>query len=315
MVWIRRYPPRLRALTCAFGVFALASFRALPARADSAEGFQWLPGDAREVSRASSASRDTAALEAILAPRFAVTLGTELGLLAWHSSGVTLRAGALALFGLESQTPSRRLFPAPGGDSNLWRGILSYELALSFDRAARQALGEHGALELTLGYYHESDHHTASNQVAVPGSLPDGPDLRGRPQIGNYLAADFAARLPFELVEVVLRHQSKLFENGTASANTPFLAGTGEECVVQVHGLSSGLTPFSATSTAVLIAKARSPVRYFRSLLGVSLPGVSGELRVYASYDDGAGQGLLITEHEQAFGAGLRYTPFRSRWP
>jgi hypothetical protein len=294
---------------------AFSWFGASAARAAPVDALQWLPGDARQVSRSSSASRYTAALEAILAPRFSVTLGSEFGLFAWRPGAFTLRAGALALFGLESRTPSQRLLPAPGGDSDLWRGVLGYELAVSLDRLAAAALGQHGALEVALGYYHESEHHTASNDPVVPGAAPDHPELRGRPQIGNFVAFDFAARLPFEPLEVVIRHQSKLFTNGGATQQTPFRAGTGEELVLQLHRVLPGVTPFWSTSAEVLIARDRPPARYFRSLLGVALPGMRGEVRLYASYDVGAGKGLLIPERQNALGAGLRYTPFDSGWP
>jgi len=302
--------------------FAVALLIAAPhllvpsrARALPNDGLRWLPGDAREVSHSSSASRDTAAVEAIVAPRFSVTLGSELGLVAWRESGLTLRVGALALFGLESRTRSKRLLPAPGGDSDLWRGILGYELALSFDRVARLALGEHGGLEVALGYYHESDHHTASNDPVTPGLGPDHPDLRGRPQIGNSLSADFASRIQAGSLELILRHQSKLFVNGTATASTPFQAGTAQELVLQLHQAVRGVTPFWSGAAEVLLAKGRAATRDFRTLLGVSLPGVRGELRLYASFDAGAEKGLLITEQQTALGAGFRYTPFAPEWP
>ncbi len=277
--------------------------------------FRWLPGDAREVSHSSSASRDTAALEAIVAPRFSVTLGSEFGLVAWQPKGVTLRIGALALFGLESHTRSSRLLPAPGGDSDLWRGILGYELALSFDRLATDAFGARGALEVALGYYHESDHHTASNEPVVPGATPDHLELRGRPQIGNFIAADVAVRFQVHSLELILRQQSKLFVNGTASPATPFRAGTGNELVFQLHCVLPAVTPFWSTAAEVLIAKDGPAARYFRSLVGISLPGRHGELRLYVSYDVGAEKGLLIPEHQNALGGGLRYTPFEPVWP
>jgi hypothetical protein len=287
----------------------------LAAHAAEPSALEWLPGDAREISRSSSASRDTAAFEAIVAPRFSVTLGTELGLVAWRPSGIAVRAGVLSLFGLESRAKSQQLLPAPGGDSDLWRGMLAYELSLSLERFAASALGKHGALELALGYYHESDHHTASNAPVVSGTLPDHPDLRGRPQIGNFLAADLATRCGLGPLEVVLRHQSKLFVNGGASSVSPFRGGTGDELVLQMHRILPGVTPFWSTAAEVLIARERAPARYFRSLLGVGLPGRVGKLWLYASYDAGAQKGLLIPERERALGAGLRYTPFGTDWP
>jgi len=283
------------------------------AHAESSGGASWLPGEARQITRSSSASRDTAAFDAIVYPRFAVTLGSEFGLLAWSTPQVTWRVGALALFGLESRTKSQRLFPAPGGDSNLWRGILGYELACSFDALAR-GLGEHGAIEAAAGYYHESEHHTASNDPVTPTSSPDGADLRARPQIGNYLAIDWATRLPAGRFEFVLRDQAKWFVNGALSERSPFRAGTGAELVVQVHGLSPALLPFSATYAEALFAPRRSSAHFFRSLLGCAFPGKSGEFRLFASLSSGAGEGLLIPERQTALGGGLRFTPFTPEW-
>ncbi len=303
---------RWAALVAALLVFgALASHCARASAAD----LDWLPGDAREISRFSSASRDTATTEAIVAPRFSVTLGTEFGLLAWRPSPLALRAGVVAMFGLESRTRSKRLFPAPGGDSKLWRGILGYEVAVSFEQLAKQALGEHGGLEAALGYYHESDHHTASNDPVQPGAQPEDSELDARPQVGNYLAADLAARFRIHPVELVLRHQSKLFVNGRANAAAPFRFGTGDELVLQLHGVLPGVTPFWSTAAEVLVADQRDPSGFFRTLLGVALPGLKGELRIYASYDAGAQRGLLLVERQNAFGLGLRYSPFASDWP
>ena len=284
------------------------------ARAAGLDRVSWLPGEAREVSRSSSASRDTAAVEAIVAPRFSVTLGSEFALVAWQTSDFTLRGGVLALFGLESRTRSKRLFPAPGGDSNLWRGILGYEIAASFDRIASEALGKHGALELSVGYYHESDHHTASNELIAVDAIPDHPDLRGRPEIGNYLSADFASRFALGPLMVILRQQAKLFVNGAATPALPFRAGTSTEVTLQLHQALGAAIPFLATAGEELFATERPSVRNVRSQLGVALPGLSGELRLYASYDAGAERGLLITEQQHTFGGGFRYVPFAPVW-
>jgi len=273
--------------------------------------WQWLPGDAREISHANSASRDTAALEAIVAPRFSVTLGSELGIVSFRGAGSTWRLGALAFFGLESRTRSRRLFPAPGGDSDLWRGLLAYELACSFDEFAQRHLGERGALELSLGYYHESDHHTAS--PGVPATSADELLVR-HSQIGNFVAADLGLRFARYGLVFVLRQQAKLFRNGT-DASAPFRAGTAGEFVLELPALSRAAVPFWSNFGEVLLEPGHASTRSFRSLLGVGLPGRAGAVRVYASFDDGAGKGLLIRDHERALGLGFRFTPFDGQAP
>jgi hypothetical protein len=273
--------------------------------------FRWLPGDARQISHASSASRDTALLEGILYPRISVTLGSEFGLLRYRAGPVSLRLGLFALFNLESRTKAKHFFPAPGGDSDLWRGVLGYELTCAFERFAQRHMGEAGALELALGYYHESEHHSAGNNRPLPGDGPDHPELRGRPQLNNFVMADVAARNMWAKFELVGRIQGKAFANGPATPHEPFRIGVGGDLIVRARHLS-WLQPFSANFLELLISPVRRDANTFRSLLGVAFPGVFGELSLYLSLTTGAGKGLLIPVNDTDFGGGLRYSPFRS---
>jgi hypothetical protein len=303
----------LLALLCC-GLPALASAQsAPPVEPTSApvERFTWLPGDAREITHATSASRDTALLDGILYPRISVTLGGEFGLLRYRAGPVSLRPGVFALFNLESRTKAKHFFPAPGGDSDLWRGILAYELTCAFDRFAERHMGEAGALELALGYYHESEHHSAGNEPAQPDDGPDHPELRGRPQIDNFVMLDLAARTRWAKFEFVGRVQSKLFINGPASQHEPFRYGIGGDAIVRARH-HPRVQPFSANFLEVLSSPVRRDANTFRSLLGVAFPGVFGEFSLYMSLTTGAGKGLLIPVNETDFGGGLRYSPFRS---
>jgi hypothetical protein len=274
------------------------------------ERFAWLPGDARQISHASSASRDTALLEGILYPRISVTLGTEFGLLRYRAGPVSLRPGLFALFNLESRTKATHFFPAPGGDSDLWRGILGYQFSCAFDRFAERFMGEAGALELTLAYFHESEHHSAGNNRAEPGDGPDHPELRGRPQLNNFVMGDLAARTTLAKIELVGRFQSKIFTNGEPTPHEPFRFGVGGDLIVRARHLS-WLQPFSANFFELLGSPVRRDASTFRSLLGIAFPGVFGELSVYLSLTTGAGKGLLIPVNDTDFGGGLRYSPFR----
>ena len=271
----------------------------------------FLPGDARAISRASSASRDTALLEGVLYPRISVTFGTEFGLLLYRAGPVSIRPGLFALFNLESRSKAKHLFPAPGGDSDLWRGILGYELTCSFDELASRYLGSRGGLELALGYYHESEHHSASNGVLPEGSPPDHPELRGLPQMNNYTMLDAAVRTSWQKIELLGRLQGKLFLNGPATYREPFRYGVGGDIVVRSRHLEN-VQPFWSNFAEILSSPLSRDANTFRSLLGLAFPGFIGELSVYLALTVGAGKGLLIPVHDTDLGAGLRYSPFRS---
>ncbi len=274
--------------------------------------FRMLPGDARAISHATSASRDTALLEAIVAPRLSVTLGSEFGLFALTRRNLSMRMGLFALLGIESRTPTTQFFPAPGGDSSLWRGLLGYELTFSALELARSLLGERGGAELALGYYHESDHHTAGNDPVEPGDKPEHPGLRGRPQIGNFVMADLALRGEVAKLGWMVREQNKLFTNGAVDAQEPYRFGIGGDLLVR--GLHHPMfQPFSATFAEVLSSSLRKDARSLRSLLGVAIVGEYGELSAYLSFETGAQKGLLLIEERTAFGGGLRYSPFGTR--
>lgn len=274
------------------------------------ERVRFLPGDAREITHATSASRDTAVLESVLYPRISVTFGTEFGIVRYRPGPVSLRLGMFALFNLESRTKAKHFFPAPGGDSDLWRGILGYELTCSLDKLARQ-LGERGGLELALGYYHESEHHSASNGVLPEGSPPDHPELRGLPQMNNYVMLDAAARSMWRKIELVGRVQSKLFLNGPETQREPFSYGLGGDLIIRARHLES-VQPFWANFGEILSSPVQRDANTWRSLLGVAFPGWIGELSLYLSLTVGAGKGMLIPVHDTDFGGGLKYSPFKS---
>jgi hypothetical protein len=285
------------------------STQAAPAAADFST--EWLPGDARRITRNTSASRDVGALDVVVYPRFSVTFGTEFGLVRLKKGPVSFVPGVFALFNLESQSKSKQIFPAPGGDSNLWRGILGYELSCSFDRFAERFLGERGALEVAIGYLHESEHHSASNGVLPPGSEPDHPELRGRPQLSNWLAFDLAGRTELAHFELVARGQGKGFVNGPLSQHEPFRYGLSADVIVRSRH-HARVQPFLATFGEILHSPITRDANSFRALLGAAFPGTYGELSLFLSLSTGANKGLLIPLHTTDVGGGLRYAPFRS---
>lgn len=325
-VTVRVHGKRERRVARAPGLWALcALFTASaaqadePARAEAAAQVEssaradttWLPGDARAITHATSASRDTALLDVIAYPRISVTLGGEFGLARVKKRGVSFAPGIFALFNLESRTKAKQLFPAPGGDSDLWRGILAYELTCAFEDVAERVLGERGGLELALGYYHESEHHSASNHRVQPGQLPDHPELRGRPQISDFFMLDGAVRGMWKKFEVVTRLQGKVFSNGPVSQHEPYRFAIGGDLLLRSRH-HPRFQPFSASFGEVVHSSIARDANNLRSLLGVAIPGAFGELSLYLSLSTGAGKGLLLPVHDTDVGLGLKYSPFKS---
>ena len=281
------------------------------AETSAAGAFRLLPGASRAIPRTTSASRDAPVLEIVVAPRPATTLGGEFALLALTPTpGTTLRLGLWGIFAVESRTATRRVFPAPGGDADLWRGAIAYSAALSFDDAG-QHWGERGAQELTVSYVHESEHHTASN---LPGMGLDHPELRGLPQIGNAFVLDTAMRFPLpDRWKLLGRYQHKLFVNGRhESPPAPFTNAPGADVELRWRR-PAHVQPFASLFAEYLFARRQqaAPAYFLRCLSGVVVRADGPwELSVFAVLDAGDGKGLLIGHRETHVGAGLRFAFF-----
>lgn len=289
------------------------------ARADDGRtGATLLPGPARGIPRTTSASRDAPVLEYAFGPRAQASVGVEPGLAELRQRSATLRAGMYAMIGVENAT-SERAFP-PG---ELWRGLVGASVSLELPRLARAWLVRGADLEVSLVVGHESDHATSasSSSLAAPGpwAIPFGGG-------GNFIAPDVAVVLPAGRAFVVtLRLQDRIYFN-----QLPLLAGSRVASDVVADGLHEGLlnapgadlvvrwraAPWAMPQVAVfgehLFAHdAFVPDgQFLRAVAGVALPGRTGELEPFVSFDGGNGKGLLVQERELRLSVGVRYAIF-----
>lgn len=271
----------------------LASSRA-QAQPAPPSGFEWLPGAARALSRTDSASRDTPVFEYAYGPRAQASVGAELGVFAARGSRLSGRFGAYGMVCLENGT-SEDVFPP----HELWRGLVGFSGALSSDWLARRWFGPGSRIEIALVAGHESDHEDDFRQTPGPRDIPFGGG-------GDFLAPDLAVRLPLgERADVTVRLQERVYVRGSL-AHAP-----GADLVLRVR-LWPAVQPSLALFGEQIIADdAQAQDTFFaRALLSLGFTGTVGVLGPFASFDVGAGKGLLINRREARFSAGVRYAPF-----
>ena len=286
---------------------AAATCAALPARAEPA--LEVLPGASREINHAHSASRDTGAMGWALTPYSVLSAGADVAILKWKLEPVSLRFGFFGLIELESDQPydegSKDFIPRE--NSRFWRAHGGYSIAASFERWARESLGERGAFELCLSLRHESEHFTASTS----GEDPQYGDL---PHIGNFFMGDVATRLPLGDFDLELRLQNKLWVSEHA-----YSVGPGGDVIVRWN-LSVWMRPFSATFAEYLFGRrtvwdegrdVQVPDNYLiRNLTGVAFPGTVGEIQIFNAIEIGHGKGLNVYKEEFRWGGGIRLAFF-----
>lgn len=293
-----------------------ASCAALPARAQAEalataspprpEGaLEVLPGASREINHAHSASRDTGAMGWALTPYSVLSAGADVAILKWKLAPVSLRFGFFGLLELESDRPyegDAKDF-IPRENSAFWRAHGGYSVAASFERWARQTLGERGAFEVCLSLRHESEHFTGSTS----GDEPKYGDL---PMIGNFLMADAGVRLPLGDFDLELRLQTKLWLGERA-----YSVGPGGDAILRWN-FTEWLVPFSATFAEYLFGRqtiwddgrnVQVPDNYLvRNLTGVAFPGTVGEIQVFNALEIGHGKGFNVYHEQVRWGFGVR---------
>lgn len=296
-----------RALSIAVALVALSLARSTPVRAEEGEGHGlevWFIGPAREISHSSSASRDTALLRMLLAPRPVLAGGGDFGLLALRASGLTWRLGFFGMLELESKETTKAFVGTPQGDINFWRGLWGYSIACSLDRLAETWLGSGSALEATLSFRHESEHYTGSNEGDA------GTDYSDRPHIGNFLMPDLAVRWRVGAVSLTARYQHKIF-----LPDGFYTHGPGGDLGVRWH-LWKYLHPFLSVFGEYVFGAhdseiGRVPDNYLvRGHLGVVVPSTYGDLYVFLSGDVGHRKGLAAFTEEATIGAGIQIAFF-----
>jgi hypothetical protein len=269
----------------------LASAPALPS------SIHFLPGASRAISHAASASRDTATLGVVVLPRVVVTGGADIAFFAIEGGGLTFRPGFFGMLELESNEATERFLPRAGEEVSLWRRLLGYSAALSFDRFAARALGKGGAIEGAVSYRHESAHFSGPDEA--------GAAFAKVPQMGDFIMVDLAVRAPFGRLEVETRVHYKgfvVFEGYPA----PYRDGAGADVIVRWKALPR-LHVFSSTFAEFLVGSTPAKdASFLRNLTGVTVPGVAGDLSIFAATDIGHGKGFRVDRREATFGGGLR---------
>ncbi len=266
----------------------------------------WMPGESREVSRATSASRDVPVSDLVFAPRVGAKGAADFAFLALRAGGVALRPGFDAFFALEhANVGVAGPLPLPGEGKGpmLWRGLFRASLALSAERLARKWLGPGGAVEITAAAGHESDHVTGGSfdDAPEPGDILDGGG-------GNFVVYDAAMRaFLVPRLEAWARVGDRIYWAG------PILHAPGAEAGLRWHLLPHVEPVLSLFGEALLVDHDLNAARdggLAALLAGVALPGALGELIPYTAVDVGNGKGLLINRREIDASIGVRYAPF-----
>ncbi len=263
--------------------------------------FSWL-GDARGISRAWSASRDTPTMNLTWTPRLGYVAGGEFALLTWRPPSWTLRTGFAGLIEVERDVDVDGVAdgPWPSGDGRLlWRGSYAVYAASAFDTLAKRMCAT-CLFELALQYRHESQHYTASN-AGDPGE-----DVRDEPYVGDDLIFDgalseragdwyfaqrayalwylpdrssYSAGAAFDLYARFTRWQLA----------QPFLSLYGEyRFGTELHGRDF------------------PDAHRLRALFGIALPSTLGDVMVYGFADTGNRYGIRGLTNEATLGFGVR---------
>jgi hypothetical protein len=257
-------------------------------------------GPAREISHSSSASRDTAALGLVAAPHRILTGGGDFSVLQLRDQRLSLRLGVFAMMELESEGKSSGFDGMPMADSNFWRGLWGYSVAASLDDFASRHFGPRGALEFTLNIRHESEHYSGSNDGG------DGIDYSDRPQIGNFVMLDVAARVPLGRLDLIGRLQHKFFVTNAGG----YSQGPGGDLIVRWRRWNH-IHPFSSLFAEYLFGRKIYPDAYLvRNLTGFVVPSRAGDIYLFISADVGNRKGLAVFTEERTLGFGVRFAFF-----
>jgi hypothetical protein len=292
----RPVPPggcQFLSMSCRNLSILLAAFLAV-APAWAAE-LSWIPRTPEAIGRGGWASRDAPLVEVAYGPRAQASLGIELPLFELRSQAFTLRHGWWGLLALEDYEQDH-FFPP----HELWRGLVGVDLTLSLERWAQERLGAHGALELTLGLGHESDHAT-DRPNPFP---PQGPEDIPNGGAGNHLllqAAARAGRQPWRLSAAlgVRRFADGDFRQGAL----------GDLRLDRVLG--ARLEAFAAVHAEALQSSGTwRGVRRLRAMAGIALPGSAGRVCLFGALGAGNGYGLLVNRTGTELSAGVRLQRF-----
>lgn len=276
----------------------------------SARG-EWLAGASREVTLGDSASPDAPVTGYAFGPRARAGLGVDVGLVTSRGASTTSRLGVFGSLRFEDAT-GRRALP-----SETERFALALSQAWSFDRAARDALGPRGALELGLTLGRRASFTTEGVYLHEPWRSDDVPFGAG----GFYLGVDGALRARVtSRWQLGARLGVRVFTNAW-----PDLFGASEASNVVADQLREGAAVDTSCEVGVrwLAGEIAQPLLWLhldtvvphddnartlwlgRTLLGLGLPGRALELVPFVDVEAGHGQGVLVNRTELRLGAGV----------
>jgi hypothetical protein len=280
----------------------------LPSVGCAAEGaapaatFSWL-SDARGISRAWSASRDTPTLNLTWFPRLSYVAGGEFAFFTWRRPRWTLRPGFAGLMEAERdvQVDGLASGPWPAGNGKLlWRGSYAAYAALELDAPGKR-ICDACALELTLQYRHESEHYTGSNAGGDAGE-----DVRHTPYVGDDLIVDAALSERSGAWSFVQRAYLlwSLPGRSSYSAGAAFDLHARFRRWQLAHPFASAYGEYRAGTE--LHGRDFPDAHRLRVLLGVALSSTIGDLMVYGFADAGNRYGVRALTNEATLGLGLR---------
>jgi hypothetical protein len=267
--------------------------------------FTFMPGDSHVISHRESASRDTALIAYQVIPKVAVTTGGDFGFFGFRFAPVELRLGMFGMFEFSTVEPDRINFLTVPSGPYVWRGLLGYSAALSLHQLAARLLSPGDALEISVGFRHESEHYIGDDSI-------DPSEFDGVPHIGDFILGDLAMRKGIGRFGLDIRIQNKFF----IPTYDNYSFGPGGDLVLRMRALPF-LFPFISVFGEYLFGKEPSDGTtvddnyLFRFLAGIIFPGRTADLQIYFSGEYGNEKGILVYEKGFRYGWGIRVAPFK----
>jgi hypothetical protein len=273
-----------------------------------------VPGNARAISHALSASRDNATPGYDFTPRQVQRGGLDFAFLGYKFPRHTLRLGFFGLMEIQSDEENPEPWLLGRQNVSIWRGVWGFSSALSFDSFAQKHWGERANVEFAVDVRHESSHCTY-------GWMWDYEDV---PDVGNFIMPEIAVRYPWQRFDIDLRYQYKHFFEvietaGFEQCDEAYRSGIGGDFVVRYHS-DRRLDPFASTfyeyawgnrTQRYVSVYVPTPDFYlFRQLAGVIIKGKAANLHLYTSWSIGHDKGLLAFHEDRLWGWGIRIDVF-----
>lgn len=223
-------------------------------------------------------------------------------MLTWRPPSWTLRAGFAGLMEAERDTDvdGWASGPLPSGQGKLlWRGSYGVYGAVALDALGKR-LCAGCVLEFALQYRHESEHYTGSNAGDA------GEDVRDEPYVGDDLIFDAALSERFgdwyfaERAYVLwyLPNRSSYSAGAAFDLHARFTRWQYLHPFVSLYGEYRFGTELEGRDFP--------DAHRLRSLFGIALPSVLGDVMFYGFADAGNRYGVRASTNEATLGLGVR---------